>query len=356
MIECTQRRIQNRAKEVAEMYYTGIDLHKKTSFITTVDETGKIVSKGNFKNIESDILDYFISLTEDPRIVIESMASWYWLYDLLTGHGFSVVISNPKKTKAIASAKIKNDKVDSHMLAQLLRADLISTVHVSSLETRELKELLRHRTRLVRDATRMKNRIHMLLMKNNHLAPATDLFGVKGLKYLRSVVLPRYHQEQLVAYLSLYEELMARIEPLTKSIYRIAKENPTAQLLMTIPGIGKMIAMFIIAEVEDISRFPSYRNLASYAGLVPSLDASGDKERRGRITKQGSPYLRTALIEAAHIIPSMRKSRLNIFFRKRIVRAGYQKAIVATAHKILQYVYYEWKNQEPYNETYPVCA
>jgi transposase len=338
------------------MYYTGIDLHKKTSYITTINEAGKIVSKGNFENVQSDILDYFVSLTEHTRIVIESMASWYWLYDLLTAHGFRVVISNPKKTKAIASAKIKNDKVDSHMLAQLLKADLISTVHVSSLETRALKELLRHRARLVRDATRMKNRIHMLLMKNNHSAPATDLFGVKGLKYLRCVELPHYHQEQLKAYLSLYEELTARIEPLTKTIDRMAKENPNAKLLMTIPGIGKLVAMSIIAEVEDIARFPSYRNLASYAGLVPSLDASGGKEKRGRITKQGSPYLRTALIEAAHIIPSMRTSRLNIFFRKRIVRAGYQKAVVATAHKILQFVYYVWKNQEPYHETYPVCA
>jgi len=338
------------------MYYTGIDLHKKTSYITTIDENGKIVSKGNFKNIEPDILDYFVSLADDTRIVIESMASWYWLYDLLTNHGLSVAISNPKKTKAIASAKIKNDKVDSHMLAQLLRADLISTIHVSSLKTRELKELLRHRTRLVRDATRMKNRIHMLLMKNNQSAPATDLFGVKGKEYLRDVVLPHYHQEQLKVYLSLYEELKARIDPLTKTIYRMAKENPTAQLLMTIPGIGKLIAMYIIAEVEDISRFPSYRNLSSYAGIVPSLDASGGKEKRGRITKQGSPFLRTALIEAAHIIPSMRKSKLNVFFRRRIVRAGYQKAIVATAHKILQYVYFVWKNQEPYSETYPVCA
>ena len=150
-----------------------------------------------------------------------------------------MVIPNPKKTKAIASAKIKNDKVDSHMLAQLLRTDLISTVHVSSLEIRKLKELLRHRARLVRDATRMKNRIHMLLMKNNHSVPATDLFGVKGLKYLRCVVLPHYHQEQRMVYLSLYEELMARIEPLTKSIDRMAKENPTAQLLITIPGHRK---------------------------------------------------------------------------------------------------------------------
>ena len=167
------------------MYYTGIDLHKKTSFLTTIDEDGTIISRANLRNIEEFILDYFIKLEHETKIVIESTASWYWLYDLLIGNGFDVVISNPLKTKAIASAKIKNDKVDSHMLAQLLRADLISTVHVSRLETRKLKELLRHRSKLVRDAARMKNRIHILLMKNNYPCPFSDLFGLQGLKYLR---------------------------------------------------------------------------------------------------------------------------------------------------------------------------
>ncbi|MEJ2586554.1 MAG: IS110 family transposase [Deltaproteobacteria bacterium] len=338
------------------MYYTGIDLHKKTSFFTTVDPKGKVVARANLLNVEEDILNYFGTLKEDTKIVIESMASWHWLYDLLTGNGFDVVISNPLKTKAIASAKIKNDKVDSHMLAQLLRADLIPIVHVSSLRTRELKEMLRHRHRLVRDATRMKNRIHMLLMKNNTSIPVSDLFGVKGITYLREIRLPAYHREQLESYLSLYTHLTEQIQPLSKRIAALAKKDPMAQLVMTIPGIGVINAMFIISEIDDIRRFPSYRNLASYAGLVPSLDASGEKSRTGRITKQGSPYLRTALVEAAHTIPRMKKTRLNIFFRKRIVRAGYQKAIVATAHKILQYVYYVLKNQIPYREEYPARA
>jgi transposase len=267
-----------------------------------------------------------------------------------------VVISNPLKTKAIASAKIKNDKVDSHMLAQLLRADLIATVHVCSLKTRKLKELLRHRRRLVNDGTRMKNRIHMLLMKNNIVLPVSDLFGTKGMQHLKQVDLPIYHREQLKSYLTLYGHLTKQIEPLTKRIQRMAQKNPMAKLLMTIPGIGPLNAMFIIAEIEDISRFPSYRNLAPYAGLVPSLDASADKTRTGRITKQGSPYLRTALVEAAQTVPRMKRSRLNIFFRKRIVRAGYQKAIVATAHKILRYVYFVLKNKTPYQEQYAVSA
>jgi len=343
-------------KEVATMYYTGIDLHKKTSFITTIDADGKIVTGANLQNVEGDILAYFANLGEETKVVIESMSSWYWLYDLLTGEGFEVVISNPVKTKAIASAKIKNDKIDSHMLAQLLRADLISTVYVSSLETRKLKELLRHRSRLVRDATRMKNRIHMLLMKNNLRSPFSDLFGVQGLSYLQEIDLPAYHRHQVETYLLLYEKLQEQIKPLTKRVRALAKKNHTVQLLMTIPGIGPITAMFIIAEVDDISRFRSYRNLASYAGLVPSLDASAGKEKMGRITKQGSPYLRTALVEAAQAAARMQNSRLRVFFRRRIVKAGYQKAVVATAHKVLQYAFYVWKNQTPYQETYPVCA
>ena len=131
------------------MYYTEIDLHKKTSFITTIDEKGNVFIRANLQNVETEILRYFMDQGVETKTVIESTASWYWLYDLLTGNGFDVVISNPVKTKAIASARIKNDKVDSHMLAQLLRADLISTVYVSSLERRKLKELLRHRGKLV---------------------------------------------------------------------------------------------------------------------------------------------------------------------------------------------------------------
>lgn len=338
------------------MYFTGIDLHKKTSFMTTIDKNGQVVFRANLKNDPTVILDYFAALDQKPKIVIESTATWHWLYDLLTENGYEVVVSNPVKTKAIASAKIKNDKLDSHMLAQLLRTNLVATVYVSSIETRKLKELVRHRQKLVRDAARMKNRIHSILAKNNSPTPFSDLFGVKGLQYLEQIQLPDHHRSQVDNLLSVYRHLQERIEPLTEAINKLAKEHPMAQLLVTIPGIGPITAMFIVAEIEDIGRFPSFRNLASYAGLVPSLHASGPKRHTGRITKQGSVYLRTALVEAAQAIPRMKRCRLNLFFRRRIVKSGYRKAIVATAHKILQYVYYILKNQTPYLETYPKPA
>ena len=337
------------------MYYTGIDLHRKTSFLTTIDSDGKIVKKINLKNDEPAILDYFLSLDDDSQVVIESTANWYWLYDLLTEHSIPVVVSNPVKTKAIASAKIKNDKLDSLMLAQLLRANFLSTVHVSSQQTRKIKELLRHRHKLVRDTVRMKNRIHSIIAKNNFTVPCTDLFGKRGLEFLVQAQLPDYQRHQVDTYLSLYQQLKEQADALTLQVKQYANDNPMAQLLMTIPGIGPITAMFIAAEIEDITRFKSYRHLSSYAGLVPRLDASADKQRMGRITKQGSPYLRTALVEAAQAA-TRTKSRLNIFFRRRIVKSGYQKAIVATAHKIVQYAFYILRDRTPYREDIDAVA
>lgn len=282
--------------------------------------------------------------------MIESTANWYWLYDLLNDNGFDVVISNPVKTKAIASARIKNDKVDSHMLAQLLRADLVATVHVSSLQMRQLKELLRHRSKLVGDMVRMKNRIHNILAKNNLTIAVSDLFGHRGLQFLSEASLPAYHRRQVNSYLDVYQILKDQVSVLTQQVQQMAKNNAMAQLLMSIPGVGFITAMIMVAEIEDISRFPSYRHLASYAGLVPCLDASADKRHMGHITKQGSPHLRTALVEAAQA-SARTKSRLNLYFRRRIVRCGYRKAIVATAHKIVQYAYFILRDQQPYRES-----
>jgi transposase len=338
------------------MYYTGIDLHRKTSFITTINEQGLVVAKQNLKNDRVKILAYFKALDDDNEAVIESTANWYWLYDLLTDQGYTVILSNPNKTKAIASAKIKNDRLDSHMLAQLLRAKLVSPSHVSSQTSRQLKELLRHRSKLVRDQTRMKNRIHNILAKNNYQITVSDLFGKKGLTFLAQINLPAYHRSQADTYIDLYEKLKEQVALLTRTICHQARNHNIARLLMTIPGIGPITAMTIVAEIEDISRFASYRHLSSYAGLVPSLSSSAGKDRKGRITKQGSALLRTAMVEAAQAGVRKRNSKINIYFRRRIVRCGYRKAVVATAHKLLQYVYFIWKNKTPYREQLPAKA
>jgi transposase len=281
---------------------------------------------------------------------MESTSAWYWLYDALVEAGYEVVVSNPKKTKAIASAKIKNDKLDANMLAQLLRADLLATVYVSPLEFRELKEFLRHRARLVRDATRVKNRIRNLLNKNNLKPPVKRLFGKKGRAWLEAVELPSYQQRSLDNYLYEYDHLRVLLDPLDEEVRQRAKANDQAQLLMSIPGIGPLVSLMFLAEVGDISRFPSHRHLASYIGIVPGLDSSAGNDKQRSITKQGSPWLRSALVEAAQAVSAMKGSRLNIFYRKKITKAGYRRAVVSTAHRIMMFAFFVLRDQRPYQE------
>lgn len=338
------------------MLYAGIDVHRKTSYISVIDAKGNRVAQRNLPSEIGAIAEFLGGLAEVPGIVMESTSAWYWLYDGLSERGFEVVVSDPRKTKAIASARIKNDKLDAHMLAQLLRAGLVATVYVSPPEYRELKELLRHRVRLVRDKRRMKNRIHNLLAKNNIKLPVKDVFSRKGRLFLQSAPLPSCHRRPVDGYLALMDQLENQISQLDREVKEKAQEDPQAQLLMTLPGVGPVVAMTFLAEVGDIRRFKSHRQLAAYAGMIPSLDSSAGKNRLGHISKQGSAWLRSALVESAQVVANLKGRRLNLYFRKRITKAGYKKAVVATAHRLLQFAFYVLRDQRPYQEQLEIAA
>lgn len=338
------------------MYYAGIDLHGKSSYITIIDGKGEVFIRGEVVNEPEEILRFLGRSPKAPRVVMESTGSWYWLHDLLKGNGYGVVVSDPGQTKAIASAKIKNDKVDSHMLAQLLRADLLAEVYVSEVEVRALKELLRHRAALVRDAARLKVRIRSLLAKNNVRGPKGDLFSRSGRRFLAGVELPGHHQGPLETYVAVYDQLRAAIEPLDGEVKKRALSNEKAKLLMSLPGVGPVVAMTILAEVGEISRFKGHRQLASYAGLIPSSRSSAGVERHGRMSKKGSKWLRNALIEAAHTVARLKGRRLNLYFRRQVVKKGYKMAVVATARRLIAFVYYVLRDGRAYQETAPVSA
>jgi transposase len=338
------------------MLYAGIDVHRRNSYISVIDAKGNRVVQRNLPSEIEAISVFLGGLAEVPCVVMESTSAWYWLYDGLTERGYSVVVSDPRKTKAIASARIKNDKLDAHMLAQLLRADLVATVYVSPLEYRELKELLRHRVRLVRDKRRMKNRIHNLLAKNNIKLAVKDVFSRKGREFLRAAALPSCHRRPVDSYLALLDQLEVQISQLDLEVKERAQADPQAQLLMSLPGVGPVVAMTFLAEVGDIRRFKTHRQLAAYVGLIPCLDSSAGKNRLGHISKQGSAWLRSALVESAQVVANLKGRRLNLYFRKRITKAGYKKAVVATAHRLLQFAFYVLRDQRPYQEQLEIAA
>jgi len=326
--------------------YIGVDLHKDYSFFTAMNRDGKIMApQRKIVNQKTEILDY-LSQFENPKVTLEATLNWYWLVDLLQDYNYDVTLAHPKKAKAIASAKIKSDKISSKILADLLRSDLIPTCYIPDREKRTLRDFLRHRTVLVSIRTSLKNRIHAVLRNFNFHCPYTDLFGKSGRAWLKQVPLQTYYQTILDNFLTLIDAVKPKIDEVTKIIKKLAEDNPQAHLLDEIPGIDYYSALLILLEIGDIKRFPDHRHFCSYIGIVPSSHRSGDIDYTGRITKEGNSWLRWIIIEAAQ------KSQINInnpyhsLFLKISNKKGPAIAKVAVSRRIATAIYYMLSKNE----------
>jgi transposase len=330
------------------MNYYGIDIHKKYSVYTGVNEQGMVINQGRLAN-DREAFKKVIGDTP-AKAVIEATGNWYYLHDLLEDLVDEVVVAHPLKTKAIASARVKTDKIDAATLAQLLRTDFIPRSYIPPLEVREQREILRYRASLVTMQTRAKNKIHAVLIKNGLEHPFTDLFGKKGRKWLESIELRPVYMMALRGYLRILDVLAGEIKLTKREIDTRAKADPRAVILKTHPGIGYYSALLILAEIGDIGRFPSPAHLISYAGLNPSVHSSGGITRYGRLSKQGSAYLRWIIIEVA-TVAARYSQRLGNFHRHIAYKHGGNTANIALGRKILTSIYYMLKRNEEYKES-----
>jgi transposase len=260
------------------------------------------------------------------------------------------------RVKAIASARIKTDKIDAGVLADLLRTNLVPEAYRSPVSVRAHKELARLRSTLVHDRTQLKNRVHAILFKNALESPESNLFGKTGRAWLASLVLPEYYQRSLTTHLALIDEYDATIKRIEQQVIRTAKETPWIALLLSIPGIGYVSALTIAAEIGDITRFHSAKQLQSYAGLVPSTYSSGGVTRHGSLTRQGSKWLRYTMVEVAHAQLRCTQVRgFRSYFMRMKVRTNTQTAAVATARKLLAVVFRVLSDGRPYEERPPIA-
>lgn len=320
------------------MQYIGFDIHKRYTFYTHMDENGKIQSQGRLSNSREALGTFFADVGEPVRVAMEASINWYHLYDLLETLDIPVTLAHPLRTRAIAEAKVKTDKVDSATLAHLLRADLIPAAYIPPREIRDLRELLRYRAALVRLQTTVKNRIHAILLKHGYQAPVRDVFGVRGREWLATLPLRPVYQQALQGYLQILDVVHHQIKTASGHIDQKAKITPAAQTLCTLPGIGPYTALMLLAEIGEVSRFPSPKHLVSYAGLAPTVHASGGRVRIGHISKQGSPWLRWILIEAA--LHASRKGPYQALYQRLANRKGWHTARVAVARELLTKVYW----------------
>jgi len=339
------------------MQYTGLDVHKQFVVATKLDETGSVLRQWRFDTTPEALHNFAQTLGEDDSVCLESTTNAVPIYALLAQHAAAVVISNPLQTKAIAAAKIKTDKVDSEVLAQLLRTGYLPTVWVPDADTLRLRSICSYRLALVRQRTQVKNRIHAILHRNLVPKPAlSDLFGAKGIKFLQELELADDQRFQLDQELALLEMLNGQIQTADRRLAKAAGDRPEAYGLLTIPGFSLQVAVGVLAAVGDIQRFSEPKKLVSYLGLDPLGKRSADQPfGPTRISKRGRSHARWLLIEAA--IGAVRvPGPLAAFYSRLRSKKGHNKAIVATARKLACLVWQVLTSGEPYAWAPPLAT
>lgn len=334
------------------MNYVGIDYHKRYSHVTAINGEGRVIRSKRLENKPEPFQEFFKRLEGPSEAVLEASRTWGVMYDLLEElEGVeSVELAHSQKVRAIAEAKIKTDKIDSHILAQLLRADLIPAAYIPGKQTRSYKEMIRQRVFLVRMRTRLKNRIHVLLDRLHIPLPSvTDIFGKRGTDYLKKLSLAGVDGEILREDLELLEVLNRLVKEAERQIESLLGEEARVKLLRTVPGLGSILAAVVALEIDRIERFALPPKLASYAGLVPSTYASGGRIFHGKLIPMTNKWLRWALVEAAW--GSIRTSPYcRSYFEAHKLHKGPHTAAIALARRLSEIVWHVLKENRVYEE------
>jgi len=334
-------------------YNIGVDYHKKFSYMVVKDEKGQVLRSGQIQNSRSSVNKFLAPFKEDSAAVLESCRNWCVMHDWLEDTVDEVILANPFKVKAIAEAKIKTDKIDATVLADLLRADLVPQCYIAEREVRDMRSILRERMFFVRLRTMTKNRITTIFDRYPEEAgkqkAQTDLFGKKGRANLDNIELRGPDRALINRELNFIDLINEFIKEIEEVIAENFKENKNAQYLKSIPGIGQFFAMLIDAEVGEISRFRTADKFASFVGLVPSTYSSGGKTVNGRIIKRGNKLLRWAFVEA--VIPAItHNEELRADYDHLRKRMNWNKAKVAMARKLLTITYKCLKEQRNFKK------
>jgi transposase len=312
--------------------YVGIDVHRKRSQVAVVTGDGTVELNKNVVNGSEPMLRLIGDLPAGTPVAFEAAFGWGWLAELLEDYGFEAHLVHPLRCKAIASARLKNDKVDAAILAQLLPA------------VRQLRALLRHRAGLVRLRTQQQNRIHAVVADFGYDRSGSYLSG-PGRGWLAGLELPASSQEIVADCLAVIDGLAPLVDRIDGGLRQHAKADPRVKVLTTLPGVGQFTALVMLAEIGDITRFPTARKLASWAGLTPTVRGSDLTVRHGHISKQGSAWLRWVLNQAAQT--AKRSPEFAGTYATIAQRRGKKIATIAISRKLLTRAWHLLSQLEP---------
>jgi transposase len=310
--------------------------------LTLIDRRGRVAQKGKLPN-RREYFEEFIGRGRRIKAVLEAGRDWHVGVELLEGLVEEIKLAHPLKVRAIAEAKIKTDEIDSEILAQLLRADLIPEAYLRPAELREKQSVMRQRSFWIRQRTQIRNRVHALIDGQTEeireqAKGFSDLFGKKGLQWLHQLELKPIPENAVNSLLDMEAALTEKLNESNQSVKQLYQSDEDCKRIDSIPGFGLFLSVLAKIEIGQISRFKSASHLASYAGVVPSTYSSGGKTRHGRIVKQGNRHLRWCLVEAA-IHCGKEDGDLKRFYFRLKRSKGTKIARVATARKLCVFLY-----------------
>lgn len=322
--------------------FVGIDLHRRRTVVVREDAGGQLLEAVRIDNSPQALRDVLSRAGETPEVVLEATYGWYWAVDELQAAGARVHLAHPLGVKAFEYRRVKNDVRDATDLAELLRLGRLPEAWIAPPATRELRELVRHRAKLVGLRSHAKASVHAVLAKAGIGVPVSDLFGVTGTKLLERLTtcgqLPGAYAARVVSLRAVIDLLDAEIDTFASLTQRQLHGDRGFAAVQTIPGIGPVLGAVFVAEIGDVHRFARAEQLTSWAGLTPRHHESDTHVHRGRITKQGSRLVRWAAVESVQRAPEHSRVRQ---LRDRVEdRRGRNVAVVAAARRQLEFVYY----------------
>jgi transposase len=322
----------------AGQQFVGIDLHRRRSVIVRTATGGEVLDSVRIVNDADRLAAVIARAGEHPEVVLEATYGWYWAVDALRAAGARVHLAHPLGVKAFEYRRVKNDVRDATDLADLLRMGRLPEAWIAPPATRELRELVRHRAKLVALRSHCKAEVHAVLAKCGVQVLMSDLFGLAGVELLDRLDLPAPYAARIASLRRVMDSVDFEIEVFTGLARGRLARDPGYAAVQTIPGIGPTLAAVFVAEIGDITRFATAPQLACWAGLTPAHHESDTHVRRGPITKQGSRLVRWAAVESVQILP---KTTTVGAVRERIAaRRGRNIGIVAAARRQIEYVFY----------------
>jgi len=343
----------------------GWDNHRKFSKVSVMEQTpdGEIraVERARLEHDDKQAMCVWLShLDPEMPVALEATFGWPWVADLLEELGHPVHLAHPPVIRALAKHEAKTDRCDSDRLGKFQLRGILPESYLAPPEVRQRRERTRYRMALSALRTAVKNRAQAVLHRHGILHDFSDLFGKAGRRFLDDLALPEGSRQALQGCLQLLDSLTLLIGEVEQWMVENLEEDAIVRLLMTIPGIGLILAHVIRAEIGEIQRFPTLRHLASYAGLAPVSDDTAGREGPRHCSSACNHVLRWAFIEAVHGVQRTkgpRGFRLRQLYA-RLCGSGRPKgrrssAVVAVAHELSKVVHVVWTKRVPYTDTPP---